>query len=146
MPDIGSVLKQEISRLARKEVRGETGSTRKSSAQHRRDIAELKRLVQDLSRRVAFLERQERRRPLKSTVPAEAADKTRFSPVWLKAHRRKLGLSAADYARLVGVSSLTIYNWEHGRSKPQRKQMAALAAVRELGKREAVRRLELLGD
>jgi len=57
---------------------------------------------------------------------------------------RRLGLSAADYARLVGVSSLTIYNWEHGKSRPRKEQLAALVAVRGIGKREALRRLELL--
>ena len=59
----------------------------------------------------------------------------------LRKHRAKLGISAADYARLVGVAGLTIYNWEKGRSKPQAKQLAALAAVRGLGQREAIARI-----
>ena len=39
MPNIASLLKAEIVRLARKEVRNEVGSMRKSSATHRREIA-----------------------------------------------------------------------------------------------------------
>jgi len=35
------------------------------------------------------------------------------------AQRKRLGLSAADYAKLIGVSSLTVYNWEHGRTRPR---------------------------
>lgn len=145
MPDLGGLLKSEISRIARKVNRSESAVTRRLTAQHRRDIAELKRQVQDFSRRLAFLEAQEKRRPLKATVPEEAAGNVRFSPKWLKVHRQKLGLSAADYARLVGVSALTIYNWEGGKSKPRPQQMVSIAAVRGLGKREALRRLELMG-
>ena len=56
----------------------------------------------------------------------------------------RLGFSANDYGRLVGVAGLTIYNWEKGKSKPRDKQLAAWAEVRGIGKREAWRRLELL--
>jgi DNA-binding transcriptional regulator YiaG len=66
----------------------------------------------------------------------------RFSGKSLKAHRAKLQLSAADYAALVGVSPLTIYNWEKGKTKPQAQQIKAWAAIRHLGKREAWKRLE----
>ena len=52
--------------------------------------------------------------------------------------------SQAEYAALVGVSTLSIYNWESERARPREKQLAALAAVRKLGKREACRRLEML--
>ncbi len=54
------------------------------------------------------------------------------------------GLSAADYADLVGVSAQTVYSWEQGKSKPRDTQLAALVAVRDLGKRDAWKRLELL--
>jgi hypothetical protein len=42
----------------------------------------------------------------------------------------------------VGVSGLTIYHWESGKAKPRRRQMPAIAAIRSLGKREALARLE----
>lgn len=144
MPNLASVLKDEIRRLARREVKSETSVTRRASAQHRRDIAELKRLVEDLSKRLAFLERQEKRRVAAEPSPDEA-EGLRFSAQWLKAHRRKLGLSAADYGKLVGVSGLTIYNLEGGKSKPRNRTLAALGAIRGIGKREAERRLEMLG-
>ena len=54
-------------------------------------------------------------------------------------------LSAADYAKLVGVSELTIYNWEQGKSKPSAEGLAAWVAIRDLRKREALRRLEMVG-
>jgi DNA-binding transcriptional regulator YiaG len=143
MPNLASILKDEIRRLARREIRSQVGVTKRAATQHRRDIAELKRLVKDLTRRVTFLESQEKRRVSKPVAEAPSGQ-VRFSARWLKAHREKLGLSAADYGRLVGVSGLTIYNWEGGKSKPRRQKMAALAAIRGLGKREALKRLEMM--
>lgn len=143
MPNLATVLKAEISRLARKEVKAGTQAVRRANAKYRSDIAELKRQVAALSKQVAYLEQQERKRA--SQAPPEvSAEGKRFSARGLQTHRKKLGVSAADYARLVGVSAQTIYSWESGRSKPRTPQLAALVGVRGLGKREALRRLELL--
>jgi DNA-binding transcriptional regulator YiaG len=65
----------------------------------------------------------------------------RFRADGLKSHRAKLGLSAKEYGRLVGVSGLTIYNWENGKTRPRSQQLANLATVRGMGKREAMKRL-----
>lgn len=144
MPNLASVMKDEIARIARREINRETALLKKQSAAYRRDIAELKRTHSDLARRIAFLEKQEKKR-IASAPSEKAAEGARFSPKWVKSHRKKLGLSAADYALLVGCSGLTVYNWEQGKSKPRAKQLAALVEVRGLGKREALRRLEMLG-
>ncbi len=112
--------------------------------QPRRDLAEFKRTTAARTRRIAFLEKQEKKR-IATAPSAKSAEGARFSPKWVKSNRKKLGLSAADYAHLVGCSALTVYNWEQGKSKPRAKQLAALVEVRGLGKREALRRLEMLG-
>ncbi len=143
MPNIAAVFRQEIIRLARKEVKTQTEAIRKANAQYRRDIAQLKRQAAGLSRQVAYLEQQERKRAAKG-VPKANVEGKRFSPRGLKTHRQKLDLSAADYAELVGVTAQTIYNWEQGKSKPRDEQLASLVAVRGLGKREAWKRLEML--
>ena len=143
MPNFAAVLKDEILRLARKEIRQQVGPLKKTVAEQRRGIAELKRQVTALVRNQTFLEKQEARR-LAKAPRASAADGVRFSPKWVKADRKRLGLSAKDYGVLVGVSGLTIYNWEAGKSKPRAKALAGWAAVRGIGKREALRRLALL--
>jgi DNA-binding transcriptional regulator YiaG len=144
MANLGKVLKEEIARLSRKQIRSEVNSTKSQVATHRRDIAELKRIVADQRRRLDFLERQEKRRVAEPQINEEAAEEARFSPKWLRSHRQKLGLSAADYAKLVGVSMLSIYNWESEKARPRQGQVAKLAAIRSLGVREARQRLELL--
>jgi DNA-binding transcriptional regulator YiaG len=142
MPNIASVFKSETARLARKEAKALVEPLRKANAQYRREIAQLKRELQAMKRDVAYLNTQEQKR-LSKPAPIPPAKEMRFSPEWLKAHRNRLKLSAADYAELVGVSAQTIYSWEHGKSKPRQEQLAALAAVRGIGKREAIRRLEI---
>ena len=144
MANIASVLRDEICRLARKEIRQQMGVTVKASAQHRRDIAEMKRQVQQLKKAIAFLERQEKKRLAEQPV-TKKPEGARFAAKGVKTQRSRLGLSAKDYGKLVGVSEMTIYNWEQGKSKPQAKQLAALVAVRGIGKREAVKRLEMVG-
>ena len=141
MPNVATVLKQEITRLARKEARAQSASSKKAIAQYRRDIAELKRQVRALTKEVGDLRRQQKRVGRPATHSGNVS--VRFSPSWLKSHRERLELSAADYAELVGVSALTIYNWEKGKTRPRQEQLAAWAEIRELGKREAWKRLEM---
>jgi DNA-binding transcriptional regulator YiaG len=143
MPNIASILKAEISRVARKEVRAEIETLKKASVVHRTSIAELRRQVN-------VFEKELRRVAKGATRPATAFDsaneaaegtKRRFSATRLAAHRAKLGLSAASYGQLVGVSGQTIYHWEQGKARPRAAQLENLAAVRELGAREVAERL-----
>ena len=146
MSNIAVVLKDEIRRLAKKEVKANTSSTKGAVGQFRRDIAKLKRLVQAQQKEIAFLKSQEQKRLEQPQVKdEEELEGVRFSARSARAQRRRLGLSQPDFARLVGVSPMTIYNWESGKSRPRKEQLAALVALRGVGKREAMKRLELKG-
>ena len=140
MPNLARVLKDEIRRLARKETKAELAGTKKASAQYRRDIATLKRQLRDQAKQITALERANRRAGQAGSP--DTSSTARFSPKWLKAHRERLELAAADYAALIGVSAQTIYNWEKGTTRPQPQQLEAWSAVRRLGKREAWKRLD----
>jgi DNA-binding transcriptional regulator YiaG len=143
MPNIASILKAEISRVARKEVRAEIETLKKASVAHRASIAELRRQVNALEKEMRHVAKG-------ATRPAAASDsddqastgtKRRFSATRLAAHRAKNGLSAANYGQLVGVSGQTIYHWEQGKARPRAAQLESLAAVRDLGAREIAERL-----
>jgi DNA-binding transcriptional regulator YiaG len=143
MTNIASVLKAEISRVARKEVRAELQTLKKSSAAHRRDIAALKRRLETLERQ-AKRQKKVAPRSVSDDSDEESGRQLRFSPTRLAAQRKKLGFSAAKFASLIGVSPISVYNWESGKARPQRPQLEAIAAARKLGKREALARLEEL--
>lgn len=64
-----------------------------------------------------------------------------FSGKAVHAERQRLGLSASDYGELVGVSMLTIYNWEKGRSVPRERALERWLAVKGIGRAAAQKRL-----
>jgi len=137
MPNLATALKEEIRRLARKEIKLQVTATKRAAAQHRREIAALKRELRDQGRKIARLETQSQRSgsaPAKDEGPTQGK---RFSAKGLKTHRQRLGLSAADYGRLVGVTGQTIYLWEQSKSRPRTSQFEALLTTRTLGKRAA---------
>lgn len=142
MPNVASILREEITRLSRKEVRRQLDGMRKASAQYRRHIASLRRQIGSLERQLSVLRT---RVPERGSEAATATDatKTRFVAKGIRSHRSRLGFSAKEYGRLVGVSAQTIYSWERKTSTPRAGQRASLAALRGLGKREARTRLEV---
>ena len=167
MANLASALKEEIGRLARKEIRQQTAGTAKLTNQIARDVAALKRQIQDLQRKLSSPRPQDapKQTAVKKTTrkkaaakpkdakpkdakaadaapaPARQSARSRFSPKGLKADRERLGLSADNYGKLVGVSGLSIYNWEQAKARPRESSIAALVAVRGIGKREAAKRL-----
>lgn len=136
---LASVIKSEISRLSAREGRRLIKGLAERSTGHRSAIAKLKRQVAELKRKVFVLEKVAMKAPLTSV---SAAKPIRFSAARLKARRTKLGLSAAQYAQLIGVSALSIYNWETGKARPRAEQIAKIGALRGMTKREALARLK----
>lgn len=142
MPNIVSALKEEITRLARKEIRKEFAPLREAASRARHDIANLKRTVSEQERTISTLAKQCGGKHAKVILTKpEDAKGLKYSAKGLRSLRKKLGLSATDFGQLIGVSSLTIYNWESEKARPRARQLAALASVRGMGKREAIARL-----
>jgi len=141
MSNFSSVLKSEIARVARKEIKSAADPLRKANANYRREIAELKRQLAALQKEVRSLSKGAR---ANAPDAAPVAAGTRFSAKGLKSLRARLGLSAVDFGALVGASGQSVYNWEAGKAVPRASQQAAVASVRGLGKREAAKRLEAL--
>jgi DNA-binding transcriptional regulator YiaG len=139
MANIASLLKSEITRIARKEIRAEIQTLKKASAQYRSDIAALKRRLVEQDRLIAKLRKN--KSVIAGDSKAEEVTQLRFRADGFASLRKKLGLSAADMGKLLGVSLQTIYHWEKGQSKPRASQLQGIAEVRKLGKRGAAARL-----
>jgi DNA-binding transcriptional regulator YiaG len=140
MPNIANALKAEIARIARKEIRAEADALKRSSAQHRRSIAALRKQVESLEKALRRASKTKTARSENDTQ-TDSTPARRFSPARLAAHRAKLRLSAAEYGRLVGVSGQTIYKWEQGNARPRRSQLESIATVRGFGLRQAAAHL-----
>lgn len=153
MPNIASILKLEIARVARKELRAQMESARKAAGQQRSQIASLKRSVAALEKKVKLFAKSAnsgrgsmRARPLSVSEDLSQDDgkQRRFSAKRLAAHRAKIGISAEDYGRLCGASGQSVYKWETEKARPRERQLLALAAVRGISRRQALERLEAL--
>ena len=143
MPNLGALLKSEITRLSRKAAREQLAPLQSASASHRRQIAKLKKQVALLEREI----RTVRKTAGAGTAKPESTQKgpaMRFVAKGLVTLRARLGLSAEAFARLLGVSAQSVYNWEHKKATPRRAQLAAIAELRGIGKKEAQARLAAL--
>lgn len=139
-----SVLKAEISRLARKEAKAIVAPVQKASANYRVLIAGLRKQLDALQKDVAIL---------KKAVPSpEKAIQAKDAPegrFWItgkgvKALRKRLGATQAQLAKLVGVSSQAVVNWEAHKGKINLRKATAgkLQGIRGMGKRDMARALE----
>ncbi len=107
--------------------------------QYRHDIATLKRRVATLEHAIVSSRRAAPPKPPEAKPISNG--KLRFVAKGLRAQRHRLGLSAHDYGRLVGVSANSVYNCEQGHTTPRAEQLRKIAALRSMGKREAIERL-----
>ena len=140
MPNVASVLKGEISRVARREVRGETLALKKAVSAYRSEIAALKRranAVEQVLRRLANGQSKASASPEVDQDPG----KFRFSAKGLASQRQRLGLSAEQCGLLLGASSQSVYNWEQGKTRPLARHLPAIAAVRGMSRKDATARL-----
>ena len=143
--NVMSVLKAEISRLAKKEARSIVAPVKKASATYRGLIAGLRKQVDALQKELAIL---------KKAVPApEKALAAKTEPegrFWITGKgvrklRQRLGLTQANFGKLIGVSVPTVVNWEgvDGKVEIRKKAtMARLQQIKGMGKKQVA---EILG-
>jgi DNA-binding transcriptional regulator YiaG len=143
MANIASLLKSEISRVARKEVRAETLGLKKIIGVYRAEIAALKKRAQAMEVELRRLSKAHAKAaPVEA--PAQPAQKLRFTAKGLASQRRRLGLSAHECGLLLGTSGQSVYNWEDGKARPRARFLPAIAALRSMGKKNAAEKLATL--
>jgi DNA-binding transcriptional regulator YiaG len=145
MATVQRVSEADIARVARKEARGLAEPARKAAALARQELVALKRRVDNLERLVSYL--QKTPHPALAVLDAERDLKSfRYTARGVRSQRDRLGLSAEEFGKLLGVSSQAVYNWEHGTARPRQGLMDKLAAMRALSKRDARARLRALAQ
>jgi len=145
MPNIATVFKAEIQRLARKEVKVPSRRLHQSTVSLKRTIAAIRKRVTALEKathRLVIQAGKFQGRPV--TEEGESDVKRRFSAKGVRSLRRRLKVSQAEFAKLLGVSAQAVYLWE-GKSGPlalRQETRKALANLRGLGRREIKKMLE----
>lgn len=140
MPNLTSILKSEISRLARKELKGDVDTLRKSVASYRSEIAALKRRIEQVEKSTSRLAKATPKAA--SSEASDSSTKLRFRADGFKSKREALELTAEQAGKFFSVSGQTIYLWESKKTAPRASQMPAIAAFRKLSRRQASQILE----
>jgi len=148
MPNIAKVLKDEIARISRREAKAAFGGIGKANTG-------LKRVVASLKKRVAFLEKENRRLTAAvNKIPSpqaspEEGQKIRLTARGIRSLRNRLRLTQAEFGKLMGTTPHSVYLWERkeGALKLRDKTKAALLSIRGLRAREAKEKLaEMLSN
>ncbi len=99
MPNIASILKSEIIRIVRKEIRNEVQSTKKIMSDFRTQITQLKRQVKALEQQVTKTSKANDKLAAASCVDGDTSN-MRFSAKGLAAQRKRLDLSVVATAKI----------------------------------------------
>jgi len=142
MGKIEGIIKSEIMRLAKREIR-------KIAVPLGHDVRYIKSAVSQLRKAVLTLQRitaGQQKELEKGKKPLEAAPEevklSRFSPRLIRSLRGHLDITQKELAILTGVTVGAIHQWESGQFKPSMKKKAVMVALRKLGRREVRKLLE----
>ncbi len=141
MGKLGSTIRSEIQRLAKREIRA-------TFVPLRGEVRAMRIKLSTLFKNFSVLERLAKEQMEKAPKPGLAATPeevkaSRLSPERISLLRKKLGLSQREMGSLVGASFGTVLSWEKGKSKPKPDKKAALVALRKMRKRDVKKLLAL---
>ena len=143
MGKLGSIIKSEVIRLAKREVR-------QVSAPLGRDVQSLKNTISQLRKSVLAIERvavqkqkEFSRREIRLEASPEELKKSRFSPRLIRSLRKKLRITQKELAVLAGVTVGAVHQWEVGKFQPKTVKKARLAALRRITRSDVKK---LLGE
>ena len=113
MPDIAKVLREEIQRLARKEVKAAIAYLKKDNATLKRTVADHKRRLAQIGRDNKYLLTQAKKLRETAGKPSDnEVEMARITAKMIKSIRGRLGLSQAGLAKILEVATNTVLLWE----------------------------------
>jgi transcriptional regulator with XRE-family HTH domain len=146
MSNIAKILKEEIQRLARREIKDATTGLRKDNVKLKRTIGEHKRRIKELEKQNKKLSTEiEKQIPQPAApVPDTEVQKARITAKMIKAIRKQLGITQKEFASLIGISLGSVASWELKKGRLQFRNIKAkdaIAQVKGLRKAEVQERL-----
>ncbi len=129
-------IREEVVRLARREARKLTEPLREEVKRLKKRTVGQKAHLAALERKLDGMQAGARLKE-KTAQAASGAVKGRLSPRLIKSLRKRLKLSQQQFAKLLGVSAITIGSWEKGKSAPRPELKARVLSLRGMGRREA---------
>ena len=143
MPNLNQILREEIVRLARREINQQVGALKSQLVEMRKTDREQRHRIEQLEKELAG--KADKERVIAPRTLSEDDD-VRVSRGSVRKHRERLRIAQREMALLLDVSTLTVSNWETEKTSPSGKNKLAFAELRKLGVREVWDRLERLGE
>ena len=140
MAKIEGVLKSEIVRLAKREIRSTFIPLRREVRAMRFRLSNLSKGILSFNRMTKELRLEEAKPKLEATP--EEVKASRLTPERIRGLRKKLGISMRELGVLTGTSLGAILSWEKGKFKPRGEKKAALVALRKVRKRDVKKLLD----
>jgi len=150
MSNVVKVLKAEIVRISKKEAKSATQGIGKSNTWLRKTVADLKKrlalLEKENKRLAAAMKKYQAAQPEK--IEQEEIKKARFTSKGIRALRKKLRVSQADFGKLLRTTPHAVYLWEKkkGVLNLRERTKAAILSIRDLGAKEVRDELEGVGE
>jgi DNA-binding transcriptional regulator YiaG len=135
MGKLESIIKSEIQRLAKREVRSTFRPLRK-------EVWRMKLKLSNLLKNFTILDRlakeasKSKSTERKLEASPEEVKASRLTPERISNLRKKLGISQRELGVLVGATIGAVLSWEKGKFKPRGDKKAALVALKKIRKRD----------
>ncbi len=142
MGKVEGIIKSEIVRLARREMRRISFPLGKDVRLLKTTVSQLRKTVSDLERFAASQEAEVQKGKVQLVATPEEVKMARFSPRLIRSLRKHLGITQNELAILAGVTVGAIHQWEGGIFVPRAEKKGVLVALRKLRRREVRKLLE----
>jgi DNA-binding transcriptional regulator YiaG len=114
MSNVEKILKAEIARISKREAKNATQGIGKSNVWLKKTVADLRKRVRILEKEnkhlVTAMKKYQMARPEKADT--EEGKKAGYSSRGIRALRKKLRLSQADFGKLLGTTPGSVHLWE----------------------------------
>ena len=142
MGKVEGIIKSEIVRLAKKEMRRVSVPLGRDVRSLKSTVSQLRRTVLALQRITTSQQKELEKGKMVLEAPPEEVKESRFSPRLIRSLRGHMGITQKELAILTGVTVGAVHLWECGQFKPSEKKKAVMVALRKLGRREVRKLLE----
>ncbi len=132
MGKLEAVIKFEIVRLAKMELRKVLIPLKRDVFQLKRTVSQLRKVVLSLKRFTALQQKELGKRKIMLETSPEEVKLSRFSPRLFRSLRKRLGISQKELGVLCGVTLGAVQSWESGRFRPKDEKKKALVGLRRL--------------
>jgi len=136
MGKVGSIIKSEIIRLAKREMRKVSVPLGRDVRLLKNTVSQLRKSVLSLERFAAHQQKELSKREIRLEAPPEEIKQSRFSPGLIQRLRKRLGITQKELAILAGVTVGAAHLWETGKFLPSGEKRGAIVALRKLRRRE----------